>query len=109
MDLVNELSALIESLNLGIETLKKRGKALANAETNYRVALASKLLELRANGHPITILNDIARGSHDVAKLRLERDIAESLYQVNLEFINSIKLQCRLLENQIQREWGKNG
>jgi hypothetical protein len=108
MDLVNELSELISKLNLAIETLKKRGNTLAVAETNYRIALATKLLELRENGHPITILNDIARGNRDVAQLRLERDVAESLYQVNLEYINSVKLQCRILENQIQREWGKN-
>jgi hypothetical protein len=31
------------------------------------------------------------------------------MYQVNLEHINVTKLQIRVLEGQIQREWGKNG
>jgi hypothetical protein len=110
MDLVNELTELIKKLNVAVSTLKIRGRALAEAESKYRVNLAQLLLQLREAGHPITILNDIARGNPDVAHLRLERDVAESLYQVNIEYINSVKLQCRLLENQIQREWGnKNG
>ena len=38
----------------------------------------------------------------------IKRDIAETMYQTNLEYINTTKLQLRILENQLQREWGKN-
>ena len=34
----------------------------------------------------------MVRGLHDIAMLRLERDIADINYQVALEFINSTKL-----------------
>jgi hypothetical protein len=70
--------------------------------------LATKLLELRDLGHPVTIIGDIARGNRDIAELRLKRDIAETEYNVALEFINVTKLQIRILENQIGREWGNS-
>ena len=45
-------------------------------------------------------------GVPDVAELRFRRDVAETVYQANKEAINAIKLELRLIENQIQREWG---
>ena len=47
-------------------------------------------------------------GIPSVAEARFKRDVAEAVYKANLEAINSIKLQMRLLENQLQREWGQN-
>ena len=46
-------------------------------------------------------------GIPSVAEARFKRDVAETVYTANKEAINSIKLQLRLIEGQIQREWGK--
>jgi hypothetical protein len=55
---------------------------------------------------PVTLINTIIYGYEDIALLRFERDTAEVRYNANLEYINTIKLQIRILENQIQREYG---
>jgi hypothetical protein len=56
----------------------------------------------------VTLINQIVYGIPEVASKRFKRDIAETMYQTNLEYINTTKLQLRILENQLQREWGKN-
>ena len=47
---------------------------------------------------------DIRR--QQIAKLRMERDIAEALYKSALEAINIYKLKVRIMENQYDKEWG---
>lgn len=54
----------------------------------------------------IGMIDKTCYGIPSIAELRFKRDIAKTLYQANLEAINSIKLQLRLIENQIQREYG---
>lgn len=108
MDLIQELNDKIKSLDVAIKQLKSRGQKYAESEKDYRVALAQKLLELRENGHPVTIIENIAKGNPDIAKLRLQRDIDETMYKSVLEYLNVVKLQIRVIENQIQREWVKN-
>jgi hypothetical protein len=55
----------------------------------------------------VTLIDKIVYGVKEVADLRLERDIAEVLYNTNMEHINSTKLQLRILDNQLEREWGQ--
>lgn len=73
------------------------------------MALSKRLTELRAEGAAVTHLADIAKGEEQIAKLRFERDIAESMYQSCLEAINVYKLKLRTLENQFAREWSAPG
>jgi len=105
MDLINELLEKTKILSTGISELKKRGKRKAETEADYRIALASILLELRTAGHPVTIIGDIARGNREIAHLKLQRDIAETEYDVAQEFINVTKLQIKIIESQVNREW----
>ena len=107
-DLINEIQQKSNQLTTAITELKKRGRIKSITESEYRVAMATKLLELRDLGHPVTIIGDLARGNRDIADLRLKRDIAETEYNVALEYINVTKLQIRILENQIGREWGNS-
>lgn len=51
----------------------------AEAERAYRVALASKILELHAEGTAWTSTADIARGDKQVANLRFQRDVSEGI------------------------------
>lgn len=50
-----------------------------NAERAYRKALAIKILELRAEGIPVTICLDLAKGDRRIADLRYARDVAEGV------------------------------
>jgi hypothetical protein len=62
-------------------------------------------LRLKADGMAVGMINLIVYGSKDVAQLRLKRDIAQTMYDANLEHINVMKLQLRIIENQLKREW----
>lgn len=106
MELWDEIRAEQLLLDKAVAELKPRGKQKAYAEHAYRVALSKRLTELRAEGAAVTHLADIAKGEEDIAKLRLERDIAESLYYSAQEAINVQKLKIRILEGQLSREWG---
>nr|DAE93859.1 MAG TPA: hypothetical protein [Caudoviricetes sp.]DAJ00708.1 MAG TPA: hypothetical protein [Caudoviricetes sp.] len=104
-DLINAVGEKTALLDAAIRQLGKRGQAYAEAESNYRMALSKAILEERANGTPVTIISDICKGKSDIAKLRFQRDCAEVVYKSAMEAINSYKLQIRIMDAQIEREW----
>lgn len=106
-DLYLELQNKVNLLDTAIKALSTRGRKYAQAEHDYKVSLAQHILLKRDKGVPVTIISDLCRGEREVARLRLERDVAEASYKAAMEAINSYKLQIRILENQIQREWGR--
>lgn len=107
MDLVEQLFKLQNQLNASIKRLAETGRAFAEAERDYKITLRTEALKLRAEkGLPVTLIAQIIYGVPEVADLRFKRDIAETIYNTNQEHINSTKLQMRILEGQIQREWG---
>lgn len=106
-DLIEELGAKTALLDKAISQLGIRGRTFAQAEHDYKVALSKRILEHRADGMPVTIISDVCRGEPEIARLRLERDISEVVYKSALEAINSYKLQIRILDAQIEREWSR--
>ena len=101
-----EIENKSKHLDDAIQQLATNGIDLANKEKEYKIALNKKALELRAEDMPVTLINQVIYGYDDIALLRLARDTAQVKYNANLEYINTIKLQIRILENQMQREWG---
>ena len=106
MDLYNELESKIQELKISIRSLRKTGQKYAEAERDYKILLRQEVLKLRDEGQAIGVITLTCYGIPSVAEARFKRDTAEAIYKANLEAINSIKLQLRLLENQIQREYG---
>ncbi len=106
MDLLNELQQKIRELDASIKSLRISGRAYAEAERDYKVLLRQEVLKLRDEGQAIGVIDKICYGIPSVAEKRFHRDVCETIYKANLEEINSIKLQMRLIENQIQREYG---
>lgn len=104
-DLIERIQETSELLNTAVRLLKKRGMEYAGAERDYKIALNKKILLERENGTPVTIMSDICRGSEEIAQLRFKRDCAEVVYKSAQEAINSYKLQLRLLDAQLDREW----
>lgn len=107
-ELMEELEQKSAMLDAALRELGNRGRAFAQSEHNYRVALAEKILSERDKGTPVTIISDICRGNREIAKLRFERDVAEIVYKSAMEAINIYKKQMQMLENQISREWGRS-
>lgn len=107
MDLYEEITRLINELDISVKNLRKSGTEFAQAEQNYKIKLREEALILRSEKNmPVTLINQIIYGVPEVATLRYERDVKEAIYQANQEAINSIKLKLRILENQLNREWG---
>jgi hypothetical protein len=106
MDLVDDIQKLREKLNTSIIKLRDYGRELAEAERDYKVLLRQEALKLRSDENmPVTLINQIIYGIPVVADKRFKRDVAETMREVALENIQSIKLQIRILESQLQREW----
>lgn len=106
MDLVNELQQKIQELNISIKSLRKTGSEYAEAEKDYKITLREEALKLRAEKNmPVTLIQQVVYGVPEVATKRFNRDVKEAVYQANQEAINSLKLQIRVIEGQLNREW----
>jgi len=108
MDLQIELTEKIKQLEISIKELRNSGTSYATAERDYKIKLREECLKLRDTGMAITLIDKTCYGIPSVAEARFKRDVAETVYKANLEAINSIKLQLRLIENQISREYGSS-
>lgn len=108
MDLYQQELRLINELDISVKQLRKSGSERAEAERKYKICLRQEALKLRQEKNmPATLINQIVYGIQEVADLRFDRDVKEAVYQANLEAINSTKLKIRVIENQIEREWGQ--
>lgn len=105
MDLIDRIQNLVAELSEYVKGLKNWGIKKAQAEQDYQTALSQEVLKERDKGTAIGVIQLIVKGKPEVAKKRFERDVAESMYQVAQEKINIAKLELRLLDSQVSREW----
>ena len=108
MDLTNELNNLIKKLDISVKSLRNTGSDYAKAYTDYRVALAKELVRLKDDGMAVTIAYDVARGKPEIAKLKFNEIASEAIYKANQEAINSTKLQIKIIQNQIDKEYSSD-
>ena len=107
-DLLIELEKARQDLDKSMRLLRQHGNDFAQAEHDYQVIKAQTVLVMKSNGCPVTEINMSIKGQPAVAEAMLKRDIAKVMYEANQEHINVKKLDIRVLENQIAREWGTN-
>lgn len=105
-ELINECNELCGKLTTTGRLLADYGKAKAKAEHDYKICLRQEALKLREQGEAIGMIDKTVYGIPEVAKKRLDRDIAETMYDTCKESINVLKLKIRILDAQINREWG---
>lgn len=104
-DLLTELNKARQELNTSMQMLRKHGEDLARAENEYQVIKAQTVLLMKRDGASITEIGLSIKGQPEVAEAMLKRDIAKTMYEANQEHINVKKLDIRVIENQIAREW----
>lgn len=102
-----DIESKIKDLDVSVKSLRKTGQEYAKAEQAYKIKLREEALKMKDNGTPVTLINQIIYGVPEVARLRFERDVKEAVYKANQESINSIKLQIRIMNEQLSREWGQ--
>jgi predicted short-subunit dehydrogenase-like oxidoreductase (DUF2520 family) len=91
------IEALIIRLDEAQRYLYKQAKEKAESERVYRMDLAKEILRLRAEGQPVAIVGDLARGS--CADEKFQRDFAESRFRATLEAVEIIKVQISALQS----------
>lgn len=97
-------------LTASIRKLRQNGVNLAEAEKDYKLTLRQEALKLRAGDNmPVTLINNVIYGVPAVAEKRFKRDVEQANYDANKEHINITKLKLRILEAQLNREWGAKG
>lgn len=106
IELWQEIQEKQKMLDKAICELAQNGYKLAECERDYKIAVNKKALELRSQDVPVTLINQVIYGYEDIAKLRFERDTAQVKYNANLEYINVLKIQVKLMSNQLDKEWG---
>lgn len=108
IDLLNQIANRREELTRALKKMYELGRTFAEAQRDYNVALSQETLKLKSRDMSVTLITYVVKGLDKVAELRMKRDIAEAQYEANKEHINALKLELRLLESQIAREWGRN-
>jgi len=105
MEEMLQLNQLNTYLTSALSEYKKRGTEYAKAYKNYRMLLSQELLKLKAEGMPVTIAYDIARGTKQVADAKEQEIITECLYKSCQEAINTYKLQIKILQENINKNY----
>ena len=81
----------------------------AEAEREYRMAKAEKMLALRSEGYPATLIPDLAKGDERISLLAFQRDCAEGLVDANREAELLCKKRIDAMREQLSREWSQSG
>lgn len=105
MDLLNELNYKTQQLSLSLKKLSENGSEYAKCEKEYKILLRQEVLKLRNEGEAIGVIQLTCYGIPSVAEARFKRDVSEAIYRANQEAINTLKLEIRLIESQLQREY----
>lgn len=108
-DLIDEIQKKNDQLTQALRTLRPNRIALAEAERDYKEAVTKEVLRLKDEGMPSTLINTLIYGLPTISTLRFKRDCAEAVFNANEEAINVFKLQLRLIEAQLNREWTSQG
>lgn len=105
MDLYLELQNKLKDLEVSIKQLRKSGTELALAEKEYKILLRMECLKLKSQGMAIGMIDKVCYGIPTVADARFKRDVCETTYKANLEAINAFKLEIRIIQSQIDKEF----
>lgn len=108
-DLITEIIQLSKDMEKSIEDQEEYGRKLAEAERDYQVVLRKKALEEKADGTPVTFISQFIRGDEEIAEKRMQRDIAEALYQAAKDRTVGIRLRIKIVDAQASREWSVSG
>jgi len=74
----DELKVLIEEFSM--------------ATADYRIERAKKILDLKSQGHPVTLIKELANGDKNIAELKYKMMVAEGVYNACRSAINNIRI-----------------
>lgn len=104
-DLWSEIRSKTKQLDYSVRELRKSGTAYAEAEKAYKIKLRETALRLRSQDMAVGMISMTVYGVPEVAELRFKRDCARAVYDANKDAINAIKLEIRIINEQLSREF----
>ncbi len=108
MELWEEIIEIERQLNQALSTLRENGIKYCEAERQYQMAKSKEILRLKTEGYPITLIPQVVKGIESIAELDFVRNSAEVVYKANQEAINIKKLELRVKESEVEREYARN-
>lgn len=109
MNLLSELQRDRDLMRKAVAECTDRGRVLARAEAEYQEAKNIRVLEMKDERVPATLIQLLIKGDPKVNEKLFRRDVARVDYDSARDAVNVYKLDARLLEQQIQREWNMSG
>lgn len=106
-ELFVEREKIKQSLERSLSRAYDNGMEMAEATREYRISLSQKILELKAEGTPVTIIDKLARGDDAVAMAEFNMIAAEVKYKASNENIMAQKKLFESIEADIRREYYK--
>ena len=74
------------------EEMKECAENAARFKREYAIEFAKKILVLKSEGQPATLIRELANGDDDIAELRFKKDVHKGLYEACKESIRNIRL-----------------
>jgi len=105
----NSLRENLNTLNHLTKQYREEGIAAAEADREYRMKVAVAVLHGKELGYPATLIKDAIYKDEALARARFERDCAQANYEATKEAINTLKLETRIVNDQLNREWNQSG
>lgn len=99
LDLAKEILRLTKVSEEQSKDLLCEADKLADAEKNYRRALALKIEELKDKKFPATLIQDLAKGDLEVSNLRYKRDLIQFKYKALGKALGSLDTQISALQS----------
>ena len=93
-----------EMMELANKSFREHSLDYAENEKNYRIALAKKIIILKAEGYAATLILDVSKGDEEVAKLKMKRDISSGLMASAQSAIYSYRLEYKTLNEQFKTD-----
>lgn len=109
IELLKERDEKRALLLASVKALKKSIQEKAKTEADYKMLLRQEALKLRADGMAQGTVEMTVYGLENVAEAKMKRDIADETLKACYETLQVIKLEIRIIENDINREYGMAG
>ena len=106
-ELFAERERIKNSLERSLSRAYENGMDLAEKTRLYRILLAKTILQLKADGLPVSIIKEVAKGTDTVADAELLMNAAEVSYKASNENIMAQKKLFESIEADIKREYYK--
>lgn len=105
-ELMNELMRTLGKCDQLIKEMEEHGRLKDIAARNYYMARTKLAYALKVKGESATMINLLVKGEPEVAEKKLEFDAAVTRYEIAREDLMLKKAKAKMLEAQIDREWG---